>query len=56
MTKDKILIIDDDTILRTEIKECFEEYDFIEAKNITENKATKKLLFVFFTTKSLNIF
>ena len=33
MTKHKILIIDDDTILRTEIRECFEEYDFIEAKN-----------------------
>src|SRR4030067_2216627 len=29
--KDKILIVDDDQIFRSEFKDCFEEYDIVEA-------------------------
>ena len=31
--KDKILLIDDDQIFRSEFKDCFEEYDVVEAPN-----------------------
>ncbi|OGF47861.1 MAG: hypothetical protein A2452_12130 [Candidatus Firestonebacteria bacterium RIFOXYC2_FULL_39_67] len=33
MKKDKILLIDDDEILKKEFKECFSEYEFLDAKN-----------------------
>ncbi|OGF50664.1 MAG: hypothetical protein A2231_07955 [Candidatus Firestonebacteria bacterium RIFOXYA2_FULL_40_8] len=33
MKKDKILLIDDDEILKKEFKECYAEYDFVDAKS-----------------------